>query len=157
MNRAVVLDSGPVGLLTYSKANEAATECNRWLRTLIDSGATIVLPEIVDYELRRELLRLQQLKGLLRLESLLTVVGVQYEPISTSAMRLAAELWAQRRRVGRPTSDAKALDCDVILVSQAKVLAQRGVDVVVATGNAPHIAPYIAASDWREIDPWTTS
>lgn len=152
MSRAVILDSGPIGLLTYSRASGTSIECNRWLRDLSDSGATIVLPEIVDYEIRRELLRLQQLKGLLRLETLRTIPGVQYEPITTDAMRMAAELWALSRREGRPTADPKALDCDVILVAQARALQLRGYDVIVATGNVAHFRQSIAAAEWHDIN-----
>jgi len=94
MTRFVVLDSGPLGLLTHSKPNPEAQACVRWLRSHLSAGTSIVVPEIADYEIRRELLRLGLTKGLLLLESILTQGDVRYLPINTHAIRRAAEYWA---------------------------------------------------------------
>jgi hypothetical protein len=92
MAKYVVLNSGPLGLLTYTQANPLTTERNRWLRPIAESGVSVVVPEIVDYELRRELIRSGQSKGLLRLDSILTLPGVVYLPLTTSIMMRAARL-----------------------------------------------------------------
>ena len=63
----VVLDSGPVSLATNpNRDNPDANRCNEWLERLIAGGVEVVLPEIVDYELRRELVRANKLEGLRR-------------------------------------------------------------------------------------------
>jgi hypothetical protein len=53
----VVLDSGPLGLLSNPSASRTADAVQRWARTLIGRGHRIVVPEVSDYEVRRELVR----------------------------------------------------------------------------------------------------
>lgn len=53
-------------------------------------------------------------------------------------MLKAAELWAEARKQGKPTADNKALDGDVILASQAILVANLGHEVIVATTNKKH-------------------
>ena len=92
-------------------------ECKVWFNSLEGKGYTAILPEIADYEVRRELIRANKLTGIQRLDELKTILT--YLPITTSVMIKAAELWAQARRTGRPTADPKALDGDAILAAQA--------------------------------------
>ena len=60
----VLLDSGPLGLATNPRFTAAAEESTRWLEHLIASDHVVMIPEIVDYELRRELLRARMSKAL---------------------------------------------------------------------------------------------
>lgn len=57
MSRVIVLDSSPLGLLTNPSGSVEAAQCSIWLDSLLNSGVMVILPEIIDYELRRELLR----------------------------------------------------------------------------------------------------
>lgn len=57
MSAVVILDSGPLGLLTAPPRRVEVRTCAHWLADLIAAGTQVVIPEIVDYELRRELLR----------------------------------------------------------------------------------------------------
>jgi hypothetical protein len=82
----------------------------------------VYLPEIADYELRRELLRMKSSESIKRLDGLKT--RLRYAPIVTEAMLSAAALWAAARSAGRPTADEKALDADAILAAQSTLLAQ---------------------------------
>ena len=66
----IALDSGPVGLLTTSIVSKDSIECERWMEEMSAGGHLIFLPEIVVYEIRRELLRINSKKGLLRLQTL---------------------------------------------------------------------------------------
>lgn len=140
----VLLDGGPLGLVSNPKAAEAGRECREWMRALIASGVWICLPEIIDYELRRELLRVNQAQGLARLDLLKS--SIHYLPITTPIMLRAAELWAEVRRRGLPTADSKALDCDVILAAQALE-----VNGTVATENVNHLSRLVSAMHWRDI------
>jgi hypothetical protein len=87
--------------------------------------------------------------GIARLDALSRSIG--YVPLSTAAMRRAAELWAAARREGRPTAGPESLDGDVILAAQAALLAEAGNDVVIATANVGHLARFGSAQLWHEI------
>lgn len=118
---------------------------------MLRAGHSIYVPEVIDYELRRELLRANKINGLAKLDGLKTVF--EYLPITTAAMLRAAELWAQSRRSGVPTGDPQKLDIDVILCAQALTLPVSQNDVIVATVNTGHISRFISADVWTNIDP----
>lgn len=149
MTDAVLLDTGPLGFLTspLSKKGDPAA-CKQWLKSLLAVGRRVVVPEITDYELRRELLRARKSKSIARLDALNVTAG--YLPLNTAAMRLAAELWATARQRGRPTAGNKAIDADVILAAQALTL---GAAVVVATTNIGHLSRFVPAELWQNIAP----
>ena len=66
----------------------------------------------------------------------------------------AAELWAEARRHGRPTADPAALDADVIIASQVQLFAEAMREpVVVVTMNVRHLAQFVDARRWQEIEP----
>jgi predicted nucleic acid-binding protein len=145
----ILLDSGPLGLVTNPRATRENQDGLRWLRAQINAGNRVIVPEITDYEVRRELLRINRVRGIERFETLIATTG--YLPITTDAMRRAAELWAQARQRGMPTADRHALDGDVILAAQALTLDAGGEPVVIATMNVGHLAQFVDARDWREI------
>jgi predicted nucleic acid-binding protein len=147
MSSIVILDSGPIGLLAQRKGIAPADACRQWQRDLLASGVRVILPEITDYEVRRELLCLNSLSGLMRLDQLATTV--EYLPITTAAMRKAAELWAIGRQTGQPTADPKELDGDVILAAQTILLSMP--DVVVATTNVGHLSRFVHARRWQDV------
>ena len=144
MSMVIVLDTGPVGIITNPNASVTNRECYQWMESLVQQGAQVWVPEIADYEVRRELLRANKARGIARLDLLKNSIG--YLPLTTPIMLKAAELWAQARRSGTPTADPKALDCDVILAAQA--LAVQG---IVATENVGHLSRFVEARHWREI------
>jgi predicted nucleic acid-binding protein len=143
MSRLILLDSGPLGLLTNPRRTPEVVACDRWLQDLLNRSERVAVPEIGDYEIRRELLRARKTNGLGRLDRL--VVALLYLPITTEVMRRAAELWAQLRRGGQPTADPHALDGDVILAAQAQLAAGPGDTVVVATTNVGHLGRLVPA------------
>ncbi len=149
MSRAIVLDTGPLGLVTNPKLSSESAACAQWLQAHIAIGNRIIIPEIADYELRRELLRANKTKGIARLDELVKVL--EYLPITTTAMHQAAKFWAQARQQGQPTAGDKTIDGDVILVAQAVTLAVS--DLVVATTNVGHLANFVAAELWQNIAP----
>lgn len=143
----VVLDSGPAGLLAKRGGEPRVDACVLWQENLLAQNIRVILPEIVDYELRRELIRLKATSSIARLNRLAIIV--EYLSLTTVAMRLAADLWAQGRQSGQPTADPKELDGDVILAAQALLLGEP--DVVVATTNVGHLSRYINAKFWLDI------
>jgi hypothetical protein len=100
MTRTVVLDSAPLGLLTAPPQKVDAQACSQWIAGLMAAGVRIVVPEIADYELRRELLRARKMASVRRLDAL--VAATEYLPITTAAMRQATALWARARQKGNP-------------------------------------------------------
>jgi predicted nucleic acid-binding protein len=148
--RAVFLDSGPLGLVTQRSRKSADVDaCKAWIAALDLAGVSVYVPEVIDYEIRRELLRAGKTSGVLRLE--LLKASVHYLPLSTPAMLRAATLWAEARRRGIVTAAANALDVDVILCAQALTLALPVGSWVIATSNVAHLSHYAPANVWQNI------
>jgi len=145
---AVVLDTTPLGILCHPRNPPHAVACRQWLADLLAAGRRVILPEIADYELRREYVRLGRAVALGNLDAY--GLQLEYVPLSTPVMRLAADLWAQARTTGQPTAPNAALDGDVILAAQALSL---GVPVVVATANPAHLSRFVTAELWQTITP----
>ncbi|UBF25662.1 nuclease [Kovacikia minuta CCNUW1] len=133
-------------MISHPRKNPAI---KAWLQALLQTGTVVRIPEIWDYEVRRELLRANKLKGIQRLDTLKTILG--YVPITTEVMLRAAEFWAQARQQGYPTADDRSLDADVILAAQAAVLVDLGNTVTVATTNVDHLNRFVPARLWDEI------
>src|SRR5687768_3697202 len=104
-------------MLCNVRSSPLTEEVARWVSDLLARGHSVLVPEITDYEVRRELLRGGRLASVRRLDALAGELG--YIPLKTECMRDAAELWATARRAGRPTADRFALDGDAILAAQA--------------------------------------
>lgn len=148
MSRVVLLDSGPLGLVTNPRLSPKSLECVEWLQGLLARGADVVVPEIADYEVRRELLRAGKAQGLARLDEL--AGALHYLPITSAAMRQAAAFWAQARQAGQPTAPDLTLDADAILAGQAATI--RADDIVVATTNVGHLSRIVDAALWNTIE-----
>lgn len=149
MSAAVILDAGPLGLLCHPKPRPGPVACRKWLTGLLTAGCRVLVPEITDYEIRRELLRTRRGGSLARLDRLAT--QLEYLPLTTNAMRLAAELWAHARQQGQPTATDAALDADVILAAQALALGEP--NIIVATTNVGHLGRFVPAELWHHIIP----
>lgn len=151
MNRFLVLDSGPLNLITHPQHNSEVVAITEWVSPCVLGGHRVIVPAIIYYELKRELLRAGKTFSVGRLESFVTSTPDRYLPLSDEALRLAAELWARARRQGRPTADVKDLDVDVILAAQALSFGPAPSDVVVATSNEKHLSQFVTANNWNEI------
>ena len=141
----ILLDAGPLGRLCRPNGRSPLNrEITLWFAGALQNGAEIAIPEIADFEVRRELIRaglqqsLQRLGGLKR--------QLLFVPLDSEVMLRAAELWAQSRNQGLPTADPRELDCDVILAAQAEKLG-----AVIATENVGHLARLTKAKHWRDL------
>ncbi|MBI2567211.1 MAG: nuclease [Candidatus Schekmanbacteria bacterium] len=146
MSRVVLLDAGPLGMVAHPRGNP---EIGAWLRRLVRTATVVAVPEVADYEVRRELLRADKPKSIERLDTL--KMSLRYLPITTEVMLQAAAFWAVARRHGQPTAVDAALDADVILAAQAAIQHAPGDEVVIATTNVRHLARLVPAKHWREI------
>ena len=147
MIQVVLLDAGPLGLVSnprYSPQNHA---CAQWLQAILSAGVRVMVPEIADYEIRRELLRAGKTRGIAKLDAIAN--WLEYLPISTPAMRRAAELWARARQQGQPTASDASLDADMILIGQASTLGIP--EAIIATTNVGHLAAFAPADLWQNI------
>jgi predicted nucleic acid-binding protein len=142
-----MLDATPLGILAHPRNPPHVAACRQWLAALTAAGRRVLVPEIADYEVRRELLRIGSQNALINLDQL--AAQLEYLPLSTAAMRRAAVLWAQARSAGQPTAPSPSIDADVILAARALTLSVS--QVVVATGNVDHLARFVPAELWQNI------
>ena len=87
MSPAVVLDSTPLGILCHPRSPPHVVACRRWLADLCAAGRRVIIPEIADYEVRRELIRMSGFVALANLDGY--ALQLEYLPITTTAMRRA--------------------------------------------------------------------
>jgi predicted nucleic acid-binding protein len=151
MKPILVLDSTPLGLMFQKPGIKAADDCRRWITAHLARGVRVVIPEIVRYELRRELLRMNHAGAIQALNAFSQAVPNRILAINTASMELAAELWADTRRKGRPTADPHALDIDVLLSAQLLANGFAPTDFVVATSNVSHVSLFVPADLWENI------
>jgi predicted nucleic acid-binding protein len=142
VTKPLLLDSGPLGKIAHPRPNP---ELLAWLVRMLTARAEVIIPEIADFEVRRNLLLEGLMESVRRLDELKAVLA--YLPLSTGAMLRAAEFWAQARKSGRATADPKELDVDVILAGQADE-----VKGIVVTENVGHLALFVEAKNWGEIE-----
>ncbi len=153
MARIIVLDAHPLGLASNDPRNPDAARCLAWIRALDRAGALVFAPEIADFEVRRELLRVGVIAGIQRLDHLLG--NLVYALINRATMRLAAEYWAHVRRAGLPTAPDNSFDADSIVAAQASLVTGLGDVMTIATRNPNHLTrfPGIDARPWELIIP----
>lgn len=151
MREFVLLDSGPLGQACRRPGSLLADQCRLWIDARVARAVEVVVPEITDYEVRRELTRINATGSLRRLDDLVAQGGLSYQPASTAAWRQAALFWADARQRGIPTASPDALDADVILAACAATIGQSGDQVIVATINVGHLARYCDVRLWTTI------
>jgi predicted nucleic acid-binding protein len=149
VSAVVLLDAGPLGVLSNPRNTAPTMAARQWLAALSAAGRRVIVPEIADYEVRRELLRVNSRRGLANLDQL--ALQLEYLALNTAALRRAAELWAQARQQGQQTAANQSLDGDVILCAQALTLGVT--PFVIATSNVGHLARFVVAALWQNITP----
>ncbi len=136
--------------MSHPNAADKNKQAAQWLRGLLIADVAVLVPEIADYELRRELLRADKARSVAVLDRYKASVG--YVPLTTEAMLLVAQFWATARQKGKPPAPDLALDADVILAAQAEVLRSGGEDdIVIATTNEGHLSRLVPAQAWQNV------
>lgn len=146
----LMLDSSVLGFVCHPRKHE---DVRAWFHGMLTKDPPIheiLIPEIADYELRRELLRIKATSSLKRLD--LMAEELTYVPLDTATMRHAASLWASLRNAGTPTADDSAIDGDVILAAQAIRS-----EAIVVTENVRHLSRMVHAVRWPDVDALTGS
>ena len=96
----LLLDTAVIGQICHPRRYRNVRD---WFRRAA-AEHDLLLSEVVDYELRRELIRIGSQRSLARLDELAR--ELRYLPITTDTWRSAATLWAFLRRSGRATAAA---------------------------------------------------
>lgn len=152
MSQFIFLDSGPLGLITHPRQTAEVAAIMEWLARMLKTGNRVLVPAIICYELKRELLRAEKPFSVNRLD-VFSRASNRYIPLTDEALRLSAELWAKARQEGRPTADSKVLDIDVILAAQVLSFGIPASDAVVVTTNTKHLSQFVPAKHWSEVFP----
>lgn len=150
------MDSGPLNEIIKP---QPSTDVIRWLRFIDKNRIAVRVPEIIDYELRREIV-LQYLVG--KNDSSKSINRLnkyrkteRFIPINPSVtLTDACEIWAELRYIGQGTSDVKNIDVDVILAAQALSMKKDFDEVIIVTGNLSDICRFcyldIKVWDWKQ-------
>lgn len=152
MAEVFLLDTGPIGMLMHPRAHK---DIKTWFERALTQGEDdpaapyVLVPEIADYELRRQLLLKNFRASVRRLDKLKERIG--YLSIDTDVMLQAAQLWADARQKDRPTADPYALDGDVILAAQAQGLTKLNMEPTVLTDNVGHLSRFVSTKRWPEV------
>jgi predicted nucleic acid-binding protein len=148
MGKVILLDTNPLSQVTHPKIDP---KIQQWLNSLHKDETVIRVPEIADYELRRELLRQGKQKSIDRLNKLGQICLI---PINSETMKKAAQLWAWIRNQGNPTASNDSLDGDVIFAAQAILQLKIFDNVTVVATNLKHISRFesegISIADWQQ-------
>jgi predicted nucleic acid-binding protein len=153
MSLTVFLDAGPLGLITNPKRTQNSIAATQWAVDILTAGNRIVVPAIADYEVRRELIRARKTNGLRALDDWNMARPGRYLPLTDSALRLGAELWAEARMAGTSTADPKELDGDVLIAAQALDTGLSPAAFVIATVNVSHLRLFAPAELWTNVTP----
>lgn len=140
----LLLDTGVLGQVCHPRKYD---DVRSWFRRAV-AEHELLLSEFADYELRRELLRINSRHSLRRLDELTR--ELHYIPVTTATWRATARLWAEQRRTGRPTGDG--LDGDLLLAVQAREEL-----AAVVTLNEKHFAGLVDVMSWTAVPMSTTA
>jgi toxin FitB len=150
MQQVILLDANPLSQVTHPKIKP---EVINWMQSLRENNIALKSPEISVYEVRRELIRLNNNNSIERLNQFISYSLI---PINSETFVQAAIFWAEVRNQGKPTSDNKSLDCDAILAAQALQQFEYYDKVTVITTNVKHIERFAANNELEVVD-WVTT
>lgn len=134
----LLLDTSVLGRVCHPRKH---LDVRAWfLRAALDHE--MLLSEVADYELRRELIRIGSKRSIQRLDELTR--EIQYVPMTTATWRTAARLWAEQRNAGRLIGSG--LDADLLIATQAREEA-----AAVVTLNVKHFTGLVDVFSWESV------
>ncbi len=86
------------------RRSSSAISCAEWLQTLVVAGTRVIVPEIADYEVRRELIRANKVRGIGQLDALARLP--EYLPITTNVAQAIGTLVASAEAPAEPNAIA---------------------------------------------------
>lgn len=155
----VVLDTNILGVLATPNDSESLERegesrevyyCTEWLYRLLSKGAQVVIPNICDYEIRRELIRISSssVEELNNLRESLDCYEVTFDVLEE-----AAEIWAESRKISQPNTQKENIDVDCIVAACCRVLEREnsGRVVILATKNIKDFQRTTNCALWQDI------
>lgn len=158
MTKVIFLDAGPLGILANPKmpSPDLTVRALRWAVDLARAGHRLVVPAVADFEVRREFLRAGMKRSVALLDAWNGAQPDRYLPLTDTALKLGAELWAKARNAGALPADPRELNGDVLIAAQAlDYQTAYGIDardVVIATTNVGHLSQFVTAALWTNIE-----
>lgn len=159
MSKVIFLDAGPLGIIANPKTppSPLTIQAIEWVYALTIAGCRLIVPAIADFEVRREFLRAGMPDSLVLLDVWNTAQPDRYLRLTDSALKLAAQLWAQARNGGTLPADPKELNGDVLIAAQIlDYQANYGLatsDIVIASVNVGHLSLFVPTDLWTNIQP----
>jgi hypothetical protein len=100
VSRFLFLDSAPLGLITHPQRSARVAAVTEWLSRCILSGHRVIVPGIIYYELKRELLRAKKTSGIARLDAFVAATPGRYLPLPDKALKAWGRLLGQSKATG---------------------------------------------------------
>ena len=155
----VILDSNILTLLVTpldeklsedEKLTKEIHQCTKWFERLLSKGARIIVSDICDYEVRRELIRIKS-KSVQELDNLRDLI--EFKPVTFAVLEKAAELWAEARYQSQSNKIKENIDVDCILAAQWCLLKEQypGRKVIIATKNIKDFQRVTDCDVWQNI------
>ncbi|MEG4442738.1 hypothetical protein QUB47_34630 [Microcoleus sp. AT9_B5] len=155
----VILDSNILTLLVTpldeklsedEKLTKEIHQCTKWFERLLSKGARIIVSDICDYELRRELIGIKS-KSVQELDNLRDLI--EFQPVTFAVLEKAAELWAEARYLSQYNKIKENIDVDCILAAQWCLLKEQypGRKVIIATKNIKDFQRVTDCDVWQNI------
>lgn len=148
--KIILLDTGVLGKICNPKPVRNVQEFLDFLKE--EKNIDIIVPEICDYELRRNLLLENLDKSIRKLNKFRRIDQLLF--FDTNTMIIASEIWSDIRKQGNPTENKDSLDGDVILAAQAYQMKAYYEEVIVLTTNPKDIVKFnylgIKTWDWKQ-------
>ena len=143
-----IADSNVIGLVSSPNITNEVIRAQNWERDFIAQGNRLAVPDMMVYEVVRELKLQGKTIGIARLEE--SINRSLYIPTTREILDIASDLWAELRKRGKPTVSKEALNFDTILAAHAIFLNNTGSRAVVAATNLRHLSLMTETYDWRD-------
>lgn len=155
----VILDSNILALLVApiieklsedEKLTNEVERCTEWLYRLLSKGAGVISSDICDYEIRRELIRINS-KSVQELDKLRDLI--EFQEVTLAVLEKAAEIWAEARSMSQSNKNKDNIDVDCILAAQWCLLKEEypARQVIIATKNIKDFQRVTECSIWQNI------
>ena len=145
VSRVVLLDTGPLGLVTNPKRSPTSMACAQWLQALVTANRRVIIPKLPTTNYAANCCGQTSSRVAARCSDTAPRVPPDYNRGDAQA----AEILVQARQLGQPTAGDNTLDGDMILAAQATTLGVS--NVVIATTNVGHLSRFAPAELWQSI------